>query len=106
MDYMCLRNCYVGEVLRKEGKVYTLPDEMDKDTKNFRPLDIPAELHEQVAEDVLNDEHEAKMKVVNKPEKMRKGYYFCTECQTTHNGTMNRKGKVGKIAKRHLKYKG
>ncbi len=38
MDYECLRNCYIGERLWKEGRVYTLPVDMEKHPKNFRPV--------------------------------------------------------------------
>ena len=38
MEYVCLRNCYVADRLWKEGKVYDLPDSMEKHPKNFQPL--------------------------------------------------------------------
>lgn len=41
MDYICLRNCYVGERLWKEGETYALPDAMEKSPKNFRPIGQP-----------------------------------------------------------------
>lgn len=104
-QYLCLRNCYVGEQLWKKDKAYNLPEGMDKDPKNFRPLDISAELYEEVTEEALNKAHEAKLKVANKPEKMRKGYYWCTECQQAHNSEPNNKGKISKIAKKHLKFR-
>lgn len=40
--YLCLRNCFVNVVLWKEGKVYDLPDEMEKSPKNFRLVGEPA----------------------------------------------------------------
>jgi len=38
MKYICLRNCYVGERLWKAGKTYDLPDNMEKNEKNFSPI--------------------------------------------------------------------
>ena len=38
MEYICLRNCFVDGRLWKEGKVYDLPDTMNKYHKNFRPV--------------------------------------------------------------------
>ncbi|KKL70866.1 hypothetical protein LCGC14_2100650 [marine sediment metagenome] len=104
--YVCLRNCFVNVQLWKKDKVYELPDSMDKDPKNFRPVGVPAELHEEATEDERNEEHEAKLKVANKPEHIPEGHYWCTDCQKTHNGNPNKKtGKVGRMAKKHLKFR-
>ncbi len=103
--YMCLRNCFVNVQLWKKDKVYELPDSMDKDPKNFRLVGVPAELHEEATEEELNAKHEAKMKVANKPEHIPEGFYWCTECQHTHRGTPNKNGKLGKLAKKHLKFR-
>ncbi len=35
MKYLCLRNCVVNDLLWKEGRVYDLPDAMEKHEKNF-----------------------------------------------------------------------
>lgn len=105
MKYVCLRNCLVRDVLWKESKVYELPDDFPKDPKNFRPQDVPAELHVEVTEDALNDEHEQKLKVENKPEHIPDGHYWCTECQGVHNGNPNKNNKISKIAKKHLKFR-
>ncbi|KKL65445.1 hypothetical protein LCGC14_2154910 [marine sediment metagenome] len=42
MQYVCLRNCVVNDVLWKEGKIYNLPDSMDKHPRNFRLVGEPA----------------------------------------------------------------
>ncbi len=106
MKYVCLRNCFVNVQLWKKDKTYELPEAMEKDPKNFRPVDVPAELHEEATEDDLNEAHERKLKVANKPEHIQEGFYWCTECQYTHNGKPNKKGKVGSLAKKHLKFRG
>ncbi|KKK98388.1 hypothetical protein LCGC14_2643270, partial [marine sediment metagenome] len=53
--YVCLRDCYVGERLWKKDKTYELPVSMEKNPRNFRPMDITAELHEAVTEEELNE---------------------------------------------------
>ena len=106
MQCVILRNCYVDRYYAK-GELQEVDDELVKEhPKNFRPAGVPAELHEEATEDELNEEHEAKLKVVNKPEHIPEGHYWCTDCQKTHNGNPNKKtGKVGKMAKKHLKFR-
>ncbi len=101
MEYAVLRDCWVGERLYKKGELYELPDEVDKDPRNFREVGVGAELHDEIQ----NDEYEAQLKVKNKPEHIPAGWYWCTECQRTHNGNRLATGKINKLAKRHLKYR-
>ncbi len=106
MQCVILRNCYVDRYYAK-GELREVDDALVKEhPKNFRPASVGAELHEEATEDALNEEHETKMKVANKPEQMHAGYYWCTECQHTHNGNVVKKtGKVSSLAKRHLKFR-
>jgi hypothetical protein len=99
MEYLCLRNCYVGEVLRKGGKVYTLPAEMEKDPKNFRLVgeteteEAPQLAPEAASKEVAPDAPE-------KPREPKPGEYLCSKCKSIH-----REIGTSKIGKKHLKYK-
>ena len=39
MKYLCLRDCFVGGIYWVKGKVYELPDELEKSPKNFKALE-------------------------------------------------------------------
>ncbi len=85
IEYLCLRNCFVNVMLWKEGRVYTLPAEMEKHPKNFRlvgePEPVPA--------------------VSDTPEKSRESKpdeYLCSKCNSIHRET-------SKLGKKHLKNK-
>ena len=86
MKYLCLRNCYVEDVLWRKGEVYELPDNMVKSEKNFQPLG------EQPVE-----EPEPKPKPV-KPDVIPKGQFWCTKCKALHRETSN-------TGKKHIKHK-
>ncbi|MBA7565614.1 hypothetical protein ES708_07299 [subsurface metagenome] len=77
MNYLCLRKCFVAGRLWQEGEVYSLPKGMQKDPKNFRPMETP------------------------KPTAViSKEMYRCGKCDghPFHRET-------SKIGKRHLKFK-
>jgi hypothetical protein len=40
MKYLCLRVCFVSGSLWQKGAIYDLPDEMNKDPKNFQPVEV------------------------------------------------------------------
>ena len=96
MQYICLRSCYVGEVLRKGGRVYTLPEAMEKHPKNFRPVGepepIPKPAIESITEPLATDTPE-------KPPEPNLGEYLCSKCKSSHRET-------SKLGKKHLKHKG
>ncbi len=115
MQYQCLRNCYVGELLWKEGKVYDLPDAMDKDPKNFRLVGETAEeaesnLNAEYDVQRLKDEAAAKatadaLAVVE--DKIPVNSYWCTDCEKYHSEDIQKStGKMTKISKKHQKFKG
>ncbi len=83
MKYMCLRNCYVGERLWKEGRVYSLPDSMEKHPKNFRLVGEP--------EPTVSDAPE-------QPRQLKPGEYLCSKCTSIHRET-------SKLGQKHLKNK-
>lgn len=85
MNYICLRNCYVGERLWKEGKVYDLPDSMEIHPKNFRLVgEAPA------PEPVTSKSSPIR------PDVIPDGQYWCSKCLSLHRET-------SKIGKKHLK---
>lgn len=77
MNYLCLRKCFVAGRLWQEGEVYSLPKDMQKDPKNFRPIEP------------------------SKSAVIPKGMYRCEKCDghPLHRET-------SKIGKRHLKFRG
>ncbi len=83
MNYVCLRNCVVNDVLWKEGKVYNLPEAMDKHEKNFRLM-----RHQ---DDVATPEDKQSARELEDNE------YACSKCHSVHK-------KTSKIGKRHLKH--
>lgn len=93
MKYLCLRDCYVEDVLWRKGEVYELPDNMVKSEKNFQPLG------EQPIEEPEPKAPEPKPKPV-KPDVIPKGQFWCTKCKTLH-----REIGTSKIGQKHLKYK-
>ena len=50
MKYICLRDCFVASRLWRQGEVYDLPDDMNKNEKNFRLLNAPEPLPELIIE--------------------------------------------------------
>ncbi len=83
MEYKCLRNCFVDVRLWKEGRVYELPEAMEKDSKNF------ALMRHQELEPTPEDKQSAR--------ELRKNEYACAKCHKVHK-------KTSKIGKRHLKH--
>ena len=93
MTYVCLRNCYVGERLWKQGKTYELPDAMEKNEKNFQLLgEVPGP--EKVSEPIPNAPQAVSSPV--KPDTIPDGQYWCPKCSTLHRET-------SKIGKKHNK---
>ena len=39
MKYKCIRTCFVASRLWEEGKIYELPNNINKHPKNFQPVD-------------------------------------------------------------------
>ena len=53
MEYLCLRDCFVGDRLWRRGETYNLPDAIEKSPKNFKLLsDAPQAKLEPVKEEV------------------------------------------------------
>ena len=71
-DYLCLRNCFVGVQLWKAGKVYTLPEEMEKHPKNFRLVGASAAEVAQGEEQIKREAEEAKQARAAKAEAKQK----------------------------------
>lgn len=105
MQCIILRNCYVDKYYAK-GELQEVDDALvEEHPRNFRPAGVGAELHEEVTEEELNAAHEKKLKLANKPDHIPEGWYWCTECQRKHNGNPDKKGKLTKLAKKHLKFR-
>jgi len=83
MKYVCLRNCVVNDLLWKEGRIYDLPDAMDKHPKNFKCMRHQDEVV------TPEDKQTARELGENK--------YACSKCHKVHK-------KSSKIGKRHLKH--
>lgn len=76
MQYLVLRDCFVGEVLRVQGDVVELPASVEKSSKNFRL--------------VAGEDSEALREPAN-------GEYRCSKCESIHRET-------SKLGVRHMKY--
>ena len=94
MNYECLRNCYIGERLWKEGKVYELPADIEKHPKNFRPVGQAPELE---VPQSIPEPREKETKPV-RPGTILSGQYWCSKCSRLHR-------EKGKIGRNHLKHK-
>jgi len=91
MNYICLRDCYVGDRFRRQGEIYDLPDDMEKSPKNFRLVGEPE------PESTPEAPPEPKPEPV-KPDVIPKGQFWCTKCKALHRET-------SKIGQKHLKNK-
>ncbi len=76
MQYLVLRDCYVGEVFRRQGDTVELPDDLEKSEKNFTLIGgEPGDLREPSSTE-----------------------YRCSKCSSNHKES-------SKLGKRHLKYR-
>lgn len=69
MKYLTLRDCYVGEMFRKKGEVYDLPDDMVKSPKSFKLVEeevVEPEVVEQIVPVVSGTAEEQVMPVFEK----------------------------------------
>lgn len=89
MRYRCLRDCFVAVRFWRKGEEYDLPDDMEKNEKNFKLLGGS------------KDEAPATEPKVpkEKPLVIPTGFYWCTKCDTLHR--LSEKSAIGK---KHLKF--
>jgi len=87
VEYLCLRNCFVGVRLWKAGRVYILPEEMEKDPKNFRKVGEP-----------VIEEQGPITDTPDQPRELKPDEYSCSKCNSIHRET-------SKLGQKHLKYK-
>jgi len=88
MNYIALRDCYVGECFRYKGDIYDLPDDFPISEKNFRLADEQKEevkepeTFKELSDALVEDVKEVAPKV--KPDDITDTKFWCTECKRTH----------------------
>ena len=85
MQYICLRDCYVGEVFWARGTVCELPDDLDKSPKNFQLMEG-------------GSAPESTTEILVRTRTLLAGEYLCSKCSKIHR-------EDSRIGKRHLMYR-
>ncbi|MEE8471223.1 MAG: hypothetical protein V3S51_07835 [Dehalococcoidia bacterium] len=95
MQYLVLRDCYVGDVFRRKGETYDLPDGVEVSDKNFEPME------KSVVAKEPKPTTKARTPSTGSPTALRTpkaNEYACSKCKKVHLITSSK-------GQKHLKFR-